>query len=106
MFSVRIAGNVVSDRVLGSLEYACQVAGAKLVVVLGHTQCGAVTAAADLLVEGMSAAEKTGCEHLDSRHERDSRGDRPLDRARSWRRPRARSGPRSWPKSAAATCSA
>jgi carbonic anhydrase len=66
VFSVRIAGNIVSDRILGSLEYACQVAGAKLVVVLGHTQCGAVTAAADFLVEGCSAAEKTGCEHLDS----------------------------------------
>jgi carbonic anhydrase/SulP family sulfate permease len=66
VFSVRIAGNIVSDRVIGSLEYACKVAGAKLVVVLGHTQCGAVTAAADLLVEGVSAVEKTGCEHLDA----------------------------------------
>jgi carbonic anhydrase/SulP family sulfate permease len=65
-FSVRIAGNVISDRVLGSLEYACQVAGAKLVVVLGHTQCGAVTAAADLIVRGVSAAESTGCQHLDA----------------------------------------
>jgi carbonic anhydrase len=66
VFSVRIAGNVVSDRVLGSLEYACKVAGAKLVVVLGHTQCGAVAAAADLLVDGVSAAERTGCQHLDA----------------------------------------
>ena len=66
VFSVRIAGNIVSDRVLGSLEFATQVAGAKLVVVLGHTKCGAVTAAADLLVAGVTAAESTGCEHLDS----------------------------------------
>lgn len=66
VFSVRIAGNIISDRILGSLEYACQVAGAKLVVVLGHTQCGAVAAAADLLVAGVSAAKHTGCEHLDS----------------------------------------
>lgn len=66
VFSVRIAGNITSDRVIGSLEYACKVAGAKLVVVLGHTQCGAVTAAADLLVAGVSAAEQTGCEHLDA----------------------------------------
>lgn len=66
VFSVRIAGNIVSDRVMGSLEYACKVAGAKLVVVLGHTQCGAVTAAAQLLVERISAAERTGCEHLDA----------------------------------------
>ncbi|MGD9634383.1 MAG: bifunctional SulP family inorganic anion transporter/carbonic anhydrase [Pirellulales bacterium] len=66
VFSVRIAGNIVSDRVMGSLEYACKVAGAKLVVVLGHTQCGAVTAAAQLLVDRVSAAEQTGCEHLDA----------------------------------------
>jgi len=66
VFSVRIAGNIVSDRVLGSLEYACQVAGAKLLVVLGHTQCGAVDAAASLLVDGVSAAESTGCQHLDA----------------------------------------
>ena len=66
VFSVRIAGNIVSDRVLGSLEYACKVAGAKLVVVLGHTQCGAVAAAADLLVDGVTAAEQTGCQHLDA----------------------------------------
>lgn len=66
VFSVRVAGNIVSDRVMGSLEYACKVAGAKLVVVLGHTQCGAVTAAAQLMLERVSAAEKTGCEHLDA----------------------------------------
>jgi MFS superfamily sulfate permease-like transporter len=66
VFSVRIAGNIISDRILGSLEYACQVVGAKLVVILGHTQCGAVMAAADLLVAGKSAAEHTGCEHLDA----------------------------------------
>jgi carbonic anhydrase/SulP family sulfate permease len=65
IFSVRIAGNVVSDRVVASLEYACRVAGAKLVVVLGHTQCGAVAAAADLLVAGVTAADQTGCQHLD-----------------------------------------
>ena len=66
IFSVRIAGNILSDRVLGSLEYACKVAGAKLVVVLGHTQCGAIAAASELLVLGQSAAESTGCEHLDA----------------------------------------
>jgi carbonic anhydrase/SulP family sulfate permease len=66
VFSVRVAGNIVGDRVMGSLEYACNVAGAKLVVVLGHTQCGAVAAAADLLVDNVSAAERTGCQHLDA----------------------------------------
>ncbi len=45
IFSVRLAGNIVSRKALGSVEYACAVAGAKLIVVLGHTRCGAVTAA-------------------------------------------------------------
>ncbi len=45
VFSARIAGNVVNEDVLGSLEYACKVAGSKVIVVLGHTKCGAVTAA-------------------------------------------------------------
>jgi len=45
IFSVRVAGNIVNEDVLGSLEYSCKVAGAKLVVVMGHTKCGAVTAA-------------------------------------------------------------
>lgn len=45
IFSVRVAGNIVNEDVLGSLEYSCKVAGSKIVVVLGHTKCGAVTAA-------------------------------------------------------------
>lgn len=45
IFSVRVAGNIVNEDVLGSMEYACKVAGSKLLVVLGHTKCGAVTAA-------------------------------------------------------------
>jgi carbonic anhydrase len=45
VFSARVAGNVVNDDILGSIEYGCKVAGSKLVVVLGHTKCGAVTAA-------------------------------------------------------------
>jgi carbonic anhydrase len=47
IFSVRIAGNFVNVDILGSLEYATQVAGAKLIVVLGHTDCGAVKGAVD-----------------------------------------------------------
>jgi carbonic anhydrase len=47
MFNARIAGNVVDDDLLGSLEFACAVAGAKLVLVLGHTACGAVKGAID-----------------------------------------------------------
>ncbi|AGA80090.1 carbonic anhydrase family protein [Echinicola vietnamensis] len=45
IFSVRIAGNVANEDILGSMEYACKVAGSKLVVVLGHSKCGAVTGA-------------------------------------------------------------
>ena len=45
IFSARVAGNIVNVDVLGSMEYACKVAGSKIIVVLGHTKCGAVTAA-------------------------------------------------------------
>ena len=47
IFSVRIAGNFVNDDILGSMEFACKLAGTKLVVVLGHTACGAVKGACD-----------------------------------------------------------
>jgi carbonic anhydrase len=47
LFSVRVAGNFVNTDILGSLEYATKVAGAKLIVVLGHTECGAVKGAID-----------------------------------------------------------
>jgi carbonic anhydrase len=65
VFSTRVAGNVSSRKILGSLEYATAVAGAKLIVVLGHTRCGAVTAALDLIRTGTTALAATGCEHLD-----------------------------------------
>jgi len=45
LFCVRVAGNVVNHDVLASIEYACHVVGAKLIVVLGHTRCGAIQAA-------------------------------------------------------------
>lgn len=45
VFSARVAGNIVNEDVLGSIEYACGVAGSKAVLVLGHTKCGAVTSA-------------------------------------------------------------
>lgn len=47
VFSARIAGNVVNDDLLGSLEFACAVAGAKVVLLLGHTSCGAIKGAID-----------------------------------------------------------
>ena len=45
IFSARVAGNIVNEDMLGSIEYACKVAGLKLILVLGHSKCGAVTAA-------------------------------------------------------------
>jgi carbonic anhydrase len=47
VFSVRIAGNIVNTDILGSMEFACKLAGSKLIVVLGHTKCGAVKGACD-----------------------------------------------------------
>ena len=47
IFSVRIAGNIVNTDILGSMEFACKIAGSKLIVVLGHTKCGAVKGACD-----------------------------------------------------------
>ena len=47
VFSIRIAGNFVNEDILGSMEFACKLAGTRLVVVLGHTACGAVKGACD-----------------------------------------------------------
>jgi carbonic anhydrase len=47
IFSIRIAGNVVNTDIMGSLEFACKIAGSKLIVVLGHTNCGAIKGACD-----------------------------------------------------------
>jgi carbonic anhydrase len=52
IFSARIAGNFVNDDILGSLEFACAAAGARLILVLGHTECGAVKGACDDVVLG------------------------------------------------------
>ena len=65
IFSVRIAGNVASRKVLGSVEYGCGVAGARLILVMGHTRCGAVTAAVDLACSSGTVADATGCQHLE-----------------------------------------
>jgi carbonic anhydrase len=51
-FIARVAGNVANDDLLGSMEFACAVAGAKLVLVLGHTACGAIKGAIDDVVLG------------------------------------------------------
>jgi len=47
IFNVRVAGNIVNKDILGSLEFACKVAGSKLILVMGHTDCGAVSSAVD-----------------------------------------------------------
>ncbi len=47
VFSVRIAGNIINEDILGSMEFGCKVAGAKIIVVLGHSKCGAVKGACD-----------------------------------------------------------
>lgn len=52
IFCVRVAGNVVNDDVLASIEYACSVVGVKLVMVLGHTRCGAISSACDGVEKG------------------------------------------------------
>ncbi|MFA5584162.1 MAG: carbonic anhydrase family protein [Bacteriovoracaceae bacterium] len=47
IFSIRIAGNFINEDILGSMEFACKIAGSKLIVVLGHTHCGAIKGACD-----------------------------------------------------------
>ena len=86
------------------MEYGCAVAGAKLILVMGHTRCGAVTAAVDLVGSARTAAEATGCQHLDHIVDDIQQIDRPADAAgasRSCRRPRRRRSSTPWP---AATC--
>jgi carbonic anhydrase len=47
IFSVRVAGNILNEDILGSMEFGCKIAGAKIIVVLGHTKCGAIKGACD-----------------------------------------------------------
>jgi carbonic anhydrase len=47
IFSIRVAGNIINEDILGSMEFGCKVAGSKIIVVLGHTKCGAVKGACD-----------------------------------------------------------
>ncbi|WP_207421086.1 carbonic anhydrase family protein [Desertivirga brevis] len=47
IFSVRVAGNIINEDILGSMEFGCKVAGSKIIVVLGHTKCGAIKGACD-----------------------------------------------------------
>jgi len=65
VFSVRVAGNIPSRKILGSIEYGCTVAGAKLVLVMGHTRCGAVTEAVKLACSTEPVEQTTGCQHVE-----------------------------------------
>ncbi len=80
VLSVRIAGNIINEDILGSMEFGCKVLGAKIIVVLGHTKCGAVKGACDHLEMGNLTAllskiqpavydEKTVTENRDSSNE-------------------------------------
>ncbi|MFT5091272.1 MAG: carbonic anhydrase [Porticoccaceae bacterium] len=66
VFSVRVAGNVIGTKSLASMEYGVKVAGVKLVLVMGHTRCGAVTSSVELVDSNQDAKVATGCEHLQS----------------------------------------
>ena len=52
IFSVRVAGNIINEDILGSMEFGCKVAGSKIIVVLGHTKCGAIKGACDHIEMG------------------------------------------------------
>ncbi|MDC1068163.1 carbonic anhydrase family protein [Candidatus Kapabacteria bacterium] len=52
IFDVRVAGNFINDDIIGSIEYACTVAGSKLVLIMGHTNCGAIKGAIDKIKIG------------------------------------------------------
>lgn len=66
IFSVRVAGNVIGTKSLGSIEYGVGVAGVKLVLVLGHTRCGAVKSSVELLAANKDVKQATGCSHLEA----------------------------------------
>jgi len=52
IFSIRIAGNILNNDILGSMEFACDIANSKVIVVLGHTKCGAIISACDNIMSG------------------------------------------------------
>lgn len=66
VFSVRVAGNISGTKSLGSIEYAVGVSGVQLVMVLGHTRCGAATAAVEAVVAGENPSVVDECIHLPS----------------------------------------
>ncbi len=66
VFSARVAGNVIGSKVLGSLEFATAIVKAKLILVLGHTKCGAIYNAVKLADAGAPIMDATGCRYLET----------------------------------------
>lgn len=64
LFSLRIAGNIAGQKVLGSLEFACQAKGSKLIVVLGHTDCGAITSACQVHEQKIDMTQSKEMPHI------------------------------------------
>ncbi|MDH0564098.1 bifunctional SulP family inorganic anion transporter/carbonic anhydrase [Acinetobacter courvalinii] len=64
LFSLRIAGNIAGQKVLGSLEFACQAKGSKVILVLGHTDCGAVTSACQLRLQQKRVSDVQEMPHI------------------------------------------
>ena len=83
IFSVRIAGNFVNEDILGSMEFASKLAGTKLIVVLGHTSCGAVKGACDDAkmgnLTGMLAKIKPAVESVSEPKDEGQRNSKNLD---------------------------
>lgn len=77
IFSARIAGNFVNEDILGSMEFACKVAGSKLIVVMGHTHCGAVKGACDKVelgnLTGLLSKIKPALDAVDESGDRSSK---------------------------------
>jgi carbonic anhydrase len=78
IFSARVAGNILDDEILGSLEFACKVSGAKLIAVIGHSNCGAIKGAVDNVelgnLTGLLARIKPAMEQIpDDGQPRDSK---------------------------------
>lgn len=72
IFSTRIAGNILNDDIIGSMEFACKLAGSKLIMVLGHSHCGAITGACNCTELGhltnLLAKVQPSIEHVKAHH--------------------------------------
>ena len=78
IFSGRVAGNVITTESLSSMEYGVDISGVKLVLVRGHTHCGAVTSSVKLICGTKDPAEATGCQHRPSRRAKSTIWKKPI----------------------------